>query len=86
MPVALNFRSPGAGQPPDRYPESYAGFARWTGRTPRIEIEVWADPGTPVCDADEPVRQVATALAREVPDAGNLTGFSRTTGRYRTMA
>ena len=51
--------------------------ARWTGRTLRIEIEGWVDPDLPVRDADELGRQVATALAREVPDAGSLTWTTR---------
>ena len=51
--------------------------ARWTGRTLRIEIEGWVDPGMPVRDADELGRQVAAALAREVPDAGSLTWTTR---------
>ena len=51
--------------------------ARWTGRTLRIEIEGWVDPDLPVRDADELGCQVATALAREVPDAGSLTWTTR---------
>jgi divalent metal cation (Fe/Co/Zn/Cd) transporter len=51
--------------------------ARWTGRTLRIEIEGWVDPDMPVRDADELGCQVATALAREVPDAGSLTWTTR---------
>jgi divalent metal cation (Fe/Co/Zn/Cd) transporter len=51
--------------------------ARWTGRTLRIEIEGWVDPDLPVRDADELGRQVAAALAREVPDAGSLTWTTR---------
>jgi divalent metal cation (Fe/Co/Zn/Cd) transporter len=51
--------------------------ARWTGRTLRIEIEGWVDPDLPVRDADELGRQVATALARELPEAGSLTWTTR---------
>jgi len=51
--------------------------ARWTGRTLRIEIEGWVDPDMPARDADELGRQVATALSREVPDAGSLTWTTR---------
>ena len=51
--------------------------ARWTGRTLRIEIEGWVVPDMPVRDADELGCQVATALAREVPDAGSLTWTTR---------
>ena len=51
--------------------------ARWTGRTLRIEIEGWVDPDLPVRDADELGRQVAAALAREVPEAGSITWTAR---------
>jgi divalent metal cation (Fe/Co/Zn/Cd) transporter len=51
--------------------------ARWTGRTLRVEIEGWVDPDLPVRDADDLGRQVAAALAREVPDAGSLTWTAR---------
>ena len=51
--------------------------ARWTGRTLRIEIEGRVDPDMPVRDADVLGCQVATALAREVPDAGSLTWTTR---------
>ena len=51
--------------------------ARWTGRTLRIEIEGWVDPDLPVRDADELGRQVAAALAEEVPEAGSLTWTTR---------
>jgi hypothetical protein len=47
--------------------------ARWTGRTPRVEIEGWVDPGLPARDADALGRQVAAALARQLPEAGSLT-------------
>jgi cation diffusion facilitator family transporter len=51
--------------------------ARWTRRTLRIEIEGRVDPDMPVRDADELGRQVATALAHEVPEAGSLTWSTR---------
>jgi divalent metal cation (Fe/Co/Zn/Cd) transporter len=51
--------------------------ARRTGQTLRIEIEGWVDPDMPVRDADKLGRQVATALAREVPEAGSLTWTTR---------
>lgn len=51
--------------------------ARWTGRTLCIEIEGWVDPDLTVRDADELGRQVATALASEVPEAGSLTWTTR---------
>ena len=51
--------------------------ARWTGRTLRVEIEGWVDPGLPARDADAIGRQVAAALARQLPQAGTLTWVSR---------
>jgi cation diffusion facilitator family transporter len=51
--------------------------ARWTGRTLRVEIEGWVDPGLPARDADAIGRQVAAALALQLPEAGSLTWISR---------
>ena len=51
--------------------------ARWTGRTLRVEIEGWVDPSLPARDADAIGRQVAAALARQLPEAGSLTWASR---------
>jgi divalent metal cation (Fe/Co/Zn/Cd) transporter len=51
--------------------------ARWTGRTLRVEIEGWVDPDLPARDADALGRQVAAALARQLPEAGSLTWASR---------
>lgn len=51
--------------------------ARWTGRTLRVEVEGWVDPDLPVRDADALGRQVADAVAGEVPEAGSLTWTSR---------
>jgi divalent metal cation (Fe/Co/Zn/Cd) transporter len=51
--------------------------ARWTGRTLRVEIEGWVDPGLPARDADAIGRDVADALARQLPEAGSLTWISR---------
>ena len=51
--------------------------ARWTGRTLRVEIEGWVDPGLPARDADAIGRQVAAALAQQLPEAGSLTWISR---------
>jgi cation diffusion facilitator family transporter len=51
--------------------------ARWTGRTLRVEIEGWVDPGLPARDADAIGRQVADAVARQLPQAGSLTWASR---------
>jgi divalent metal cation (Fe/Co/Zn/Cd) transporter len=47
--------------------------ARWTGRTLRVEIEGWVDPDLPVRDADALGRQVASSLARQLPEANSLT-------------
>jgi cation diffusion facilitator family transporter len=51
--------------------------ARWTGRTLRVEIEGWVDPHLPVRDADALGRQVATALAGQLPDVGSFTWTTR---------
>jgi cation diffusion facilitator family transporter len=51
--------------------------ARWTGRTLRVEVEGWVDPDLPVRDADRLGRQVASSLARQLPEAGSLTWTTR---------
>lgn len=51
--------------------------ARWTGRTLRVEIEGWVSADLPVGDADALGRQVAAAVADQVPDAGSFTWTSR---------
>lgn len=51
--------------------------ARWTGRTLRVEIEGWVDPGLSARDADALGRVVADALSRQVPDAGSFTWITR---------
>jgi cation diffusion facilitator family transporter len=51
--------------------------ARWTGRTLRVEIEGWVGPDTSVRDSDSIGRQVAQAVARQIPEAGSLTWTSR---------
>jgi len=51
--------------------------ARRAGRRLRAEIEGWVDPGLPARDADAVGRQVAAALARQLPEAGSLTWISR---------
>ena len=53
--------------------------ARWTGRTPQVEIEGWAEPGLPARDAGAISEQVAAALAGERPRAGSVTRVSRPT-------
>src|SRR6516225_8770829 len=51
--------------------------ARWTGRTLRVEIEGWVDPGLPARDADAIGRHVAAAIAQQVPETGSFTWTSR---------
>ena len=51
--------------------------ARWTGRTLRLEVEGWVDPDLPARDADALGRQVAGAIARQLPQAGSLNWISR---------
>ena len=51
--------------------------ARWTGRTLRVEIEGWVDPDLTARNADALGRQVADAIARELPEAGSLTWTTR---------
>jgi cation diffusion facilitator family transporter len=51
--------------------------ARWTGRTLRVEIEGWVDPDLPARDADALGRDVALALAEQLPEAGSFTWTSR---------
>jgi cation diffusion facilitator family transporter len=51
--------------------------ARWTGRTLRVEIEGWVDPDLPAREADALGRQVATAVARELPGTGSFTWTAR---------
>ncbi|HEX3491405.1 MAG TPA: cation diffusion facilitator family transporter [Streptosporangiaceae bacterium] len=51
--------------------------ARWTGRTLRVEVEGWVDPGLPARDADALGRQVADAIAGRLPDASSFTWIAR---------
>lgn len=51
--------------------------ARWTGRTLRVELEGWVDPGMTARDADALGRQVAAAVAVQLPEAGSLTWTTR---------
>jgi cation diffusion facilitator family transporter len=53
--------------------------ARWTGRTLRVEVEGWVDPDLTVSEADALGRQVALAVARQVPDTGSFTWTARAT-------
>jgi cation diffusion facilitator family transporter len=51
--------------------------ARWTGRTLRVEIEGWVDPGLPAKDADATGRRVADEISRQLPGAGSFTWTAR---------
>jgi divalent metal cation (Fe/Co/Zn/Cd) transporter len=51
--------------------------ARWTGRTLRVEIEGWVDPDLTARDADAIGREVAAAVAQQLPETGSLTWTSR---------
>jgi divalent metal cation (Fe/Co/Zn/Cd) transporter len=51
--------------------------ARWTGRTLRVEIEGWIDPGLAVSDADALGQQIALEVARQLPDMGSFTWTAR---------
>jgi divalent metal cation (Fe/Co/Zn/Cd) transporter len=51
--------------------------ARWTGRTLRVEVEGWVDPGLAVSDADVLGQRVALAVAQGVPDMGSFTWTAR---------
>src|SRR5580700_10980555 len=51
--------------------------ARWTGRTLRVEIEGWVDPGMTARQTDELGREVADASGEHVSEAGSLTWTTR---------
>ena len=51
--------------------------ARWTGRTLRVEIEGWVDPGLPAREADAMGRLVADSVSRQLPEAGSFTWTTR---------
>jgi len=51
--------------------------ARWTGRTLRVEIEGWVDPGLTVTEADSLGQQVAVQVAEQVPDIRSFTWTAR---------
>jgi cation diffusion facilitator family transporter len=51
--------------------------ARWTGRTLRVEIEGWVDPGLTARDADALGRVVASEISRQLPEAGSLAWTTR---------
>lgn len=47
--------------------------ARWTGRTPRVDVEGWVDAATSVADADRIGQNVANAVSREIPEIRSFT-------------
>jgi cation diffusion facilitator family transporter len=51
--------------------------ARWTGRTLRVEVEGFLDPATPLAAADRVGRDVATALAPQIPEMHSFTWTAR---------
>ena len=51
--------------------------ARWTGRTLRVDIEAWIDPGLTVRDADDLGQQAAAAVAGQIPDMNSFTWTAR---------
>jgi cation diffusion facilitator family transporter len=51
--------------------------ARWTGRTLRVEVEGWVDPGMTARDADELGQLVADEVSRRLPEAGSFTWTTR---------
>jgi cation diffusion facilitator family transporter len=51
--------------------------ARWSGRTLRVEIEGWVDPDLSARESDSLGRQVAAAIAEQMPEAGSLTWAAR---------
>jgi cation diffusion facilitator family transporter len=51
--------------------------ARWTGRTLRVEIEGWVDPDMTARESDALGRQVADAIAEQLPEASSLTWATR---------
>jgi cation diffusion facilitator family transporter len=51
--------------------------ARWTGRTLRVDIEGWVDPDLTARESDALGRQVADAIADQLPQAGSLTWATR---------
>jgi cation diffusion facilitator family transporter len=51
--------------------------ARWTGRTLRVEVEGFLDPDTALHTADQIGRNVASALAPQIPHMHNFTWTAR---------
>ena len=55
--------------------------ARWTGRTPRVEIEGWVDPDLTAREADALGAQVASAVSDNCPRRGSPTWIARAAPR-----
>jgi cation diffusion facilitator family transporter len=51
--------------------------ARWTGRTLHIEVEGFVKPETTLAAADQIGRNVASALARRIPELQSFTWIAR---------
>jgi len=55
--------------------------ARWTGRTLRVELEGWVHPELTASDSDALGRQIAEALAQQLPDMSSFTWAARAAPR-----
>jgi cation diffusion facilitator family transporter len=51
--------------------------ARWTGRTLRVEVEGWIDPGLSARGSDALGCLVADEISRKLPEAGSFTWTTR---------
>ena len=51
--------------------------ARWTGRTLRVEVEGWVEPGMTVAESDDVGARVAAELAAAIPDMRHFTWTPR---------
>jgi cation diffusion facilitator family transporter len=51
--------------------------ARWTGRTLRLELEVWLDADTSIAASDALGRQAAQLVASELPEVRSFTWTTR---------
>ncbi len=51
--------------------------ARWTGRTLRVEIEAWVDPGATARECDALGQEAAQAISRQLPDMNSFSWSTR---------
>ena len=51
--------------------------ARWTGRTLRVEVEAWVDPGMTALESDELGRAAAQAIREQLTEADSITWATR---------